>query len=1274
MADNLEIRVEQLTDAIRGLYNKPSLTPAELNNAFNTMLQRFENQTNLGNEKLVNIMANEIKKVTEERQGKITETLYNFEEVIKSATTQMSNPKFEMEISKVSGDLSSIYSRLNNLDLQLQKFSQTVEAMRTSGTAAEMIKLSNDFATFSRGFDSITSTLNSNFAEFLTQVQSFSQKDELIQIRHQLDDIIKNSQTVIVAGDKIDALATRMQNISSKEDTNYINEKITILTSFLSDLKAYMEKNDLDQKEQLRGVVSNIEQKLSVVDFNTLNEVRADVKNLFEELRNSSSYSKDEFMAKFQNIVDIINKSYEDVGQKLTLETSNVNTSLAQLTGEIQKVYTTVTDGITGRASELKTNIETAVNAILKSNTETIDLSHDFIQSQIQKIEEILQKQEETEKQHLVNAIELLKNEFSQVSDRICSLEADLSGEGAQKTLEKINECVSSLQSSDSIKELSKVITNVTDEINVSIQSLKDNFERAQDGSSIQVLQQLSETIPMIADRLEVFRNHVVTENSANITELKQHFSQVIDTITSKVEQIADSVKDDVKNLSTGGLDGFSLSFQNMSNHIMESVETINEGIMREFNDHKVNIDDLTSKIIDYEEKFKDKLNSIESTFETLSQEGTDRINDSLSLTQLQVQETLASMKEDIVQGILGINKSNKSNFEIVDTKLESLIRKASSQNAGQGAVASLQASSQQELLTEIESKVERCNLQQIHNGKELLSEIQNLNSELSFKLENLHVQPNNEISPSVIRSIEDKVQSLLENSADREEVVQLVKAHMDLRIKEAIQKIAKIVSVFKPDEEREKDAQKALASVRLDELLSQLEYLKSNIFDEIKDGFNSLDKKEEIISDIAKNVGETLSNVVSLKNNLPNEFKSIVEDKLESLKNVEFLIEDVKNAAQNQQQSTLDRINSLNDDINAIKNTIVEDVVRNSLKLDDIRNAFNFDEIKGAIVHNVKNAVVDEIKNNVADDIKNTLASKVDTSQINVSEMIMSTVNGAAEDTYGRIETVVNQASERIASTILDNIKGSIVNIETLLTSLQKRKDGAQVIANGLNDDLAAKVAENLSGDFSEGLTGRITESLVRNISEMLKTSEGYSFPDVEADLTKLRFSIEKSNKNIGADFQNLGGWLKNTSNRLDGLTKLVEALGHRVEENERVNLEEIKTRLIQSEQAHAEAISAVSNGVSVPEIQSDDIAKEIAAVMQKKYKVQEMRLEELDEKISMLLQKQGDGFDVKQFIDIFYDNTTNTKSLVSRIDNLETKMNAISKNIERIISYIDE
>ena len=1190
MADNLEIRVEQLTDAIRGLYNKPSLTPAEINNAFNTMLQRFENQTNLTSEKMLQIISNEIRKTAEERHGSIQEMLFGFEDTIKTATAQISNPKFDMQISKIATDLNSVYTKMNNQELQLQKFAQNIDALRTSGTAAEMVKLSNEFAAFSRGFDNSTATLNKNFAEFLTQVQSFSQKEELNQIRYQLDEIIKNSQIITSAGDRIDAFSTRLNSLSTKEDTNYINEKVTILTSFLSDLKAYIEKNDLDNKEQFRLTITNIESKLNILNLGTLEEIRTDIKNLFNEVRDTATYSKDEIITKFADIVDIINRSYEEVGEKLNVETSNINNNLAQLAGEVQKVYTTVSDGITGRTEEIKmqlhnlnedyqnlknvlvnmssnTNIDEVAKSIIKSNAETLELSHDFIQSQLGKIEDAIRTQEENEKQHLVNAVELLKTELSGLSDRIKAIEDGNSMKAFEEPLNKISKCVESLQSADSVKQLSNMMAGISSEVNSSITSLRENFEKAQDGTSIQVLQQLNASVPKIADKLEIFRNHVVSENSANITELKQHFAQVIETITSKVEAITS------KNF---GGDSVKVDLQNMSNHIMETIENINYNIEKEFNDHKTNIDELLAKISDYEDKFKDKLNSMESTFETLTQEGTDRINDAISLNQLQTHETLSSMKTDILAGIMGINKNSKTNFELLDGKLERLIVNS----APKTAVSPLNETNQQELLAEIENKVERCNLQQIHNGKELLNEIQNLNSELSFKLENLSLNGNNEVPPSLIRGIDDKIQSLLESNVDKEEYTKQMKSHVDLRMKEVIQKIAKIVSVFKPDADKEEDAQNVAASVKLDKLLSQLEYLKDNIFAEIREGFDKLDKKQEVIEDISKNVGEALSNTVYIKNNTANEFRSVLDEKLENLKNVEFLIEDLKNAIQNNQVSTLERINSFN-----------EDLVTTRMVVNERFEALNT--------------------------IKETLR-----------EELGREFRNSSDDAAQKLEVLINQASERIVSTIIDNFK------------------------DGLS---AGNAEEGQISKLSDNVTGRL-DDIINRIEQ--KADNTYSMADLEADLAKMRLSLEKSSKNIGADFQNIGGWLRNTNARLENLSKVMDVVSKKIEHTEKLGLEGITSKLVQSEKDYG----------------APQRVEEALAGVQKKYKIQEMRLEELDEKISLILQKQSEGFDVKSFIDLFYDNTSQTKSLASRVEGIESKLNSISKNIERIISYIDE
>ena len=239
-----------------------------------------------------------------------------------------------------------------------------------------------------------------------------------------------------------------------------------------------------------------------------------------------------------------------------------------------------------------------------------------------------------------------------------------------------------------------------------------------------------------------------------------------------------------------------------------------------------------------------------------------------------------------------------------------------------------------------------------------------------------------------------------------------------------------------------------------------------------------------------------------------------------------------------------------------------------------------------------------------------------------------------------------MNEASERIASTVIHNIKHGLGNIESQIGNIQKR--GASSISSS-----------PLSGAYSSKISDDIMDKLNDISNLMAKKSDGsYSMSDLEADLAKLRFSLEKSNKNIGADFQNIGGWLKNTNSRLDGLARLIDTLSKKVENTEKSGIEEIKAKLIQNER-----------NMSAPQK-----VEEILANVQKKYKIQEMRLEELDEKITQILQKQSEGFDVKSFIDLFYDNTTQTKSLTSRVDAIENKLNSISKNIEKIISYIDE
>ena len=53
------------------------------------------------------------------------------------------------------------------------------------------------------------------------------------------------------------------------------------------------------------------------------------------------------------------------------------------------------------------------------------------------------------------------------------------------------------------------------------------NLNDLSSASSVQILTQISEAIPTISDKLEIFRTHVVTENSANFMKLFQLLKKI---------------------------------------------------------------------------------------------------------------------------------------------------------------------------------------------------------------------------------------------------------------------------------------------------------------------------------------------------------------------------------------------------------------------------------------------------------------------------------------------------------------------------------------------------------------------------------------------------------------------------------------------------------------------------------------------------------------------------------------------------------------------------
>ena len=76
----------------------------------------------------------------------------------------------------------------------------------------------------------------------------------------------------------------------------------------------------------------------------------------------------------------------------------------------------------------------------------------------------------------------------------------------------------------------------------------------------------------------------------------------------------------------------------------------------------------------------------------------------------------------------------------------------------------------------------------------------------------------------------------------------------------------------------------------------------------------------------------------------------------------------------------------------------------------------------------------------------------------------------------------------------------------------------------------------------------------------------------------------------------------------------------------------------------------------------------------MIKNSQAQDNKIVELNKKIELLTQAQSENFNPTQFIDIFYENMTQTKMLSNRVEIIEDKINSIQNSLEKLINYVEQ
>ena len=1004
MADNVEVKLEQLTDAIRSLYSRPSLTQSEINNLMTSLAQKFENSTEISTQKYIGVIINETKKVLEEKQLEMRQQLTGFENLIKQMTQSLSNPKMSMEVSKILNEVTDMYAKLGAQEIALQKVNQTLIANKSANPINEIIKLSNEFNVFSRGFENITHTLNKNFTDFLNQVKSFNSKEEITEMQLELDTINGNVNSIISALTLIDHkyrditslieafqakegvldqslqgiknITEKFENIkddiskgATKEDLNEFKEHINFVNKNVGALQQNLNQNFSQNSQIFTSAINSIESRLAQnASIEDLNKFKVDIKDSIDKLCMQSSSNKDDFIIKLQ---ENIGTSFSDKTQKINEDIINVKNKLELMEQNIERLpKESILDQIRMVEDGLRTLTKDSLSSIVE-----------LVSSEVSSLDKSLSTQSSENNRKLDFAISNLRDDVKIFSEKFSILKEEIAllnqsninalKEPLEKTLRELRETTIDEQ----LNIINQNIKNTTSSINISFEKIKENLEQIDSSTNIEILSRLNNTIPVISEKIEVLKNYLAQENAQNMDDLKLHFQNMSEVIKTYIESIKDSYNSPLTEIK--------VDLQTISNYLIESVENININISKEFEEYKKTIEEFLPNIDNSD--IKDSLNSI---------------------------------KNDLIEGILGSTKNAKANFIVLEEKLNNVLENQTSSSEDTiieliNKVLDNQSKKQSlnneeiilEVINNILEKIEHTNQQQIHNAKELLEEIQNNGSQLNEKI-TAFVKKEPLFSNEVLHRLNSISERLDMSDAYKEDDI---KDSIDL-LRDHFESIAKSISEditdkineisYKTEDFNKKNPNIDEYLVKINEYLANVEYLKNNLSEDLK----------ECIETQVNDLHERFEGVINSRNE---------ETKVETYN----LIQKVANV-----ESNIDKITT---DIAKIINT--NDETNYDYSLQDVES--DIAKLRLSIEKNLK-----------GDNYKEFVNRLIELKNINIENNKM---NHVLEEQMSHLNTWFKTAAQKmegLAQQIENAEKMSMEEIKSRLIRSEKSPDGGKI------------------------------------------------------------------------------------------------------------------------------------------------------------------------------------------------------------------------------------
>lgn len=1250
MNENLESRVEKLTDVIKDLSDKPFISASDMNNILNSLIQKVEDTTEENIDKLTNSMSESLIDVLNRKHDDIKKRLDIFEEFVASVEKNVQNPKLEGEITRILNDIEALHSKMNSQEIQTDGLLKSFDSFKNLSSSGQISKLSDEIVSISKSYDGIVEVLNNNFEEFLRKVESSASRDELQRIRYYIESIEGNQNVLVSAMNAVNDKQEEIKNLikqsssaqntdrfeqiqtmfnqlnklvidtASKADLEIIVDRINALGDFLNEFRRKFEDSEnSDIRNVFQGQLNNIISKLEGLKLGSDSGVNEDIIRLYTSIAEFKDGVYSAINTQLNDVIASMDVQFDKISNSMVNAAIDTNETISNMQGELQKINSIVTDGLNSKTNEIKADFE--------------KLGHN----------------------NAITIVNSIKGELSNLMSELTSLN---NSDGIMQLAHNIE----NLRNGFDIDSLIMQVDQIKQSLD--FEPIKQQLAMLNKDEAINLINGKLDMVLSKAKSDEILSKLDTISESSNLDNLYS----ALDILNGKLD--FSSVEEKIDVLKE------TLNSQNLSSDITAIKDKLN------FIDN-IEEDLVTVKNLDY--LLSDIKNKIEENFRLNS----DKINEDETLKN-DIKEALKaiydlageSLKNDEIKHL--INEINlklnevieRINLPVNDSNLEASISDIkegiNSLNLSNGEIISNVKSDFNNLSDSISGAINSSNLSVLNALEELRTNIENING---IVYENIHSSNKETIN------IADEIKSEINN--------------LPALINDTVK--SSNLSITDSLNETRENIENVLTS--LQDTMNGLDLNTIQSINEIKSEMeNSLNSINEHLHSVTNKLYETPENEINVD--------ALLNNVNESIRHIETSISD-STAALN---SAFERLsNLLNENINSASDKFKDAMEAQSLNIENaigvINNGINF--LEGKIENNKDDISTEEIKDgiNLLKESINSLEIKfeaIDNEKLNeIKEQIELVGEITKTISSGRLEESIEILKQDILSNNLENIKSvkegineSYNNIASNISSLKismqdsSKQEAVQQSFISVFDEFEIRLTEKISAlealieEVSQSNDEKLQAHLIENLDNIKK--------EVKNSITEV---IEQTNN---SQYALLSGIIKTSLNEAqieigNLLKQEMEEFSNSLDEKSEVSKKELVTRFAQiisardNSEARINLIKTLTENISeildnTGYIKSNIENKEIISDIKEDIRTLSDNLsndfEETKQKIQngfmdfSNLQKENNG-DVIQAVSgleqkILEKLSLEQETIRAFLDSIESKMIAASNNVD--------